>query len=79
MCVGRTDRYLRRLLAGRGRLQLTAGLQPSAMDLARDDEYGDIPLVTYDGGPANELSLRVRMYSCQLEPCAFGVAVFREP
>jgi hypothetical protein len=47
--------------------------------LAKDDEYGDIPLVTYDGGPANEVSLRVRMYSCQLEPCAFGVAVFREP
>lgn len=46
--------------------------------LTQDDEDGDFPMVVYDGGQADEVTLRVKMYSCQLEPCSFGVGVFRE-
>ena len=46
--------------------------------LAQDDEEGHFPMVVYDGGQIDEVTLRVKMYSCQVEPCAFGVVVFRE-
>ncbi|MCC5795672.1 MAG: trypsin-like peptidase domain-containing protein [Chromatiales bacterium] len=47
----------------------------SVLDM--DIEYGDLPLVVYHSDSDAQLTLRVTMYSCYVEPCRFGVAVFR--
>jgi hypothetical protein len=46
--------------------------------LAEDKERTDFPVVAHEPEATGELQLRVRMYSCHVEPCAFGVAVFEQ-
>jgi hypothetical protein len=46
--------------------------------LAAQEEVTDVPVLEYAAPFAAELTLRVRMYSCNVEPCAYGVATFRE-
>jgi hypothetical protein len=46
--------------------------------LAEDADATDVPVLLYDPPVNTDVTLRVRMYSCHLEPCSFGVAVFRE-
>jgi hypothetical protein len=45
--------------------------------LAEDTDATDVPMLSYSPRATTEVALRVRMYSCNVEPCSFGVVAFR--
>lgn len=52
---------------------------PARTLLAENTEVTDWPFLVYSPPVTTEVTLRVRMYGCDVEPCSFGIAVFREP
>lgn len=46
--------------------------------VASQEEVTDVPMLTHTIAASGEHTLRVRMYACSIEPCAFGVVTFRE-
>lgn len=46
--------------------------------LAEEQEVDDLPVLVYSPPETMDVTLRVRMYSCNVEPCSYGVAVFRD-
>lgn len=43
-----------------------------------DFELDDVPMVMTQGARAGRHSLTVSMASCEVEPCAYGVAIYRQ-
>lgn len=46
--------------------------------LADEQEVDDLPVLVYSPPETMDVTLRVRMYTCHVEPCSYGVAVFRD-
>lgn len=46
--------------------------------LAEDKDPSDVPIFSYRSPVTTDIAVRARMYSCNQEPCTFGIAVFRE-
>ena len=51
---------------------------PAQALLAEEQEVDDLPVLVFSPPATMNVTLRVRMYTCQVEPCSYGVAVFRE-
>jgi hypothetical protein len=47
--------------------------------LAMEEEVTDLPVLSYISPQTIQVTLRVLMYSCAIEPCSYGVVVFRNP
>ncbi len=44
--------------------------------IARDTETDDVPVVQLDLEEQGRYQIRVKMYSCSVEPCYFGLGIF---
>jgi hypothetical protein len=51
---------------------------PGQTLLADEQEVDDVPILVYSPPETMDVTLRVRMYACNVEPCSYGVAVFRD-
>lgn len=51
---------------------------PAQTLLADEQEVDDLPVLVYSPPETMDVTLRVRMYACNVEPCSYGVAVFRD-
>ncbi|GAB5408148.1 MAG: hypothetical protein BalsKO_05130 [Balneolaceae bacterium] len=48
------------------------------VELNKDIEEDDFPLFFYEPIVSGRYSIKVKMYSCNVEPCYFGLAIFEK-
>lgn len=47
-------------------------------EIDKDTEEDDYPVVTFSPAYSGRYELKVTMYSCEIEPCYFGIGIFEK-